>query len=302
MLLADPAAGGEVSAEVELRRQPASFAGTLALRTPWGTSTREIQAERCETVAEATALLIAIAIDPLATHHTLERTHGAPIGSPPNEDEPEDDPEIPGLAPTAFESFTAPIAPDPRVRPTPPSTVPPPDRPPRVHQGFVRLEAGGGLGPFPQAGVTLAGAIGYRTRWLRVGAHARYWAPQRIGHPLDSTVAADLSLWGAGAHGCAGPRWNEIELPVCASLDAGLMRGEGRGTLARVGTDRRPWVAARLGPALAWSPRPFLGLWAGFDVAFAVLRPRFHIDPLGPIFEMPIPSGRAFIAIEARFP
>ena len=224
-LIADPTAGREVLAEIELHRRATGFAGTLALRTPWGTSTRELQAERCETVAEATALLIAIAIDPLATEQALERIDDAPTESPPNEAGPEDEPEVPGLVPTtASDSVVAPVTSEQRGGPartsateapsSDPPTEPPTEPPPRTHQGFVRLEAGGGLGPFPQAGVTLAGAIGYRTRWLRVGAHARYWIPQRVNHPLDSAVAADLSLWGAGAHGCAGPRWNEIELPV----------------------------------------------------------------------------------------
>jgi len=81
-----------------------------------------------------------------------------------------------------------------------------------------------------------------------------------------------------------------------------VMQGEGRGALEWTGSVSRPWVALRVGPALAWSPRPAFGLWLGFDVATAVFRPRFTIDALGPIYEAGVLSGRAFVAIETRFP
>jgi hypothetical protein len=103
-------------------------------------------------------------------------------------------------------------------------------------------------------------------------------------------------------HACGGPRWRALELPVCLGLDAGLMRGQGRGALARVDVAARPLLALRIGPALAWSPVPAVALWLGIDVATAFVRPRFTIEDLGPIHTVGVLSGRLFFAVELRLP
>lgn len=119
-------------------------------------------------------------------------------------------PAPPALAPEAPAEplalrWDAPEGPDPRERPAQTSVAPPPPAstaaPPPDPPGFVRIDAGGGLGLLPQPGVTLDGAIGYRRRWLRVGDHGRYRFPQRVNHPLDATVRARRASGAAAHHG-----------------------------------------------------------------------------------------------------
>ncbi len=302
-------AGTGVEAEVELLASDTGYAGTLRLQAPWGESTRPLQAERCETIAEATALLVAITIDPLTTDGVLrtERAQAERSEDPETQPTPEDAPAeavVPPVAETAPPTATTSPNEDasrssaPQDRRSPP----PPTPRERTTQGLLRVEVSGGLGLLPQLGAALAGTVGLRHRWLRVGVHGRYWLPQQVAHPLDPAVTAELRLWSLGVHACAGPRWGAIELPVCGGMDAGAMRGEGRGALPQTRDEQRPWVALRVGPALVWSPNPRIGLWLGLDLAASALRPRFHITDLGPIHEVGVLSGRALGGLEIRVP
>jgi hypothetical protein len=287
-----PEATGEgVAAEVVLHRESDRLHGTLSLRTPWGSSLHVLEAERCETVLEATALLVAIAIEPLQTEQALAREQTTPVAPAPT-------PAVPASPPPR------PRAPAPIAAAEPPSepadaTAAPPAR---TTQGTLRIEGGLAAGLLPEPGTTLAIAAGVRRGYVRVGAHAMLWPAQRALHPRDRTVSATLRPWAVGVHGCGGPRWKTLELPVCLGLDAGAMQGEGRGALVRADAAVRPYLALRLGPALAWAPVPALALWLGADLSTTLLRPGFDIEALGPIHTAGWVSGRVFFAVEARFP
>lgn len=289
-----PGATGEgVAVEVDLRRESTRLLGRLALRTPWGSTTRELEAERCDAVLEATALLVAIAIEPLRTEQALAREQTlAPAPAPA--------PVVPASPPPSSRA-PAPIAPAERP-PEPAEAEPSAAASARAIQGTLRVEGGLAAGLLPEPGTTAAIAAGVRYGLLRVGAHAMLWPAQRALHPGDRTVSATLRPWAAGVHGCGGPRWRSLELPVCLGLDAGAMQGEGRGALVRADAAVRPYLALRLGPALAWSPVPALALWLGADLSTTLLRPGFSIEGLGAIHSAGWVSGRVFFAVEARLP
>jgi hypothetical protein len=289
--LVPDATGDGVAVEVILDRQSGRLHGTLSLRTPWGSSLHVLEAERCETVLEATALLVAIAIEPLQTDRALAREHTAPIAPAPA-------PVVPASPPRPRAAPIAPSAPPREPTDAEPSAA----APARTTQGTLRIEGGLAAGLLPEPGTTLAIAAGVRRGYVRVGAHAMLWPAQRALHPRDRTVSATLRPWAAGVHGCGGPRWKTLELPVCLALDAGAMQGEGRGALVRADAAVRPYLALRLGPAIAWSPVPALALWLGADLSTTFLRPRFDIEALGPIHTAGWVSGRVFFAVEARFP
>jgi hypothetical protein len=292
--LVPDATGEGVAVEVDLRRESTRLLGSLALRTPWGSTTRELEAERCEAVLEATALLVAIAIEPLQTEQALAREQTVPIAPAPA-------PVVPASPPPPRPRASAPLA--PAAPPSEPAYAEPSAAPPaRTTQGTLRIEGGLAAGLLPEPGTTLAIAAGVRRGYVRVGAHAMLWPAQRALHPRDRTVSATLRPWAAGVHGCGGPRWKTLELPVCLAVDAGAMQGEGRGALVRADAAVRPYLALRLGPAIAWSPVPALALWLGADLSTTLLRPGFDIEALGPIHTAGWVSGRVFFAVEARFP
>lgn len=276
-----PGATGEaVVVDVALRRVVDGFEGEISLHAPRGTSARTLHAPSCASVVEAMALLVAVAIEPLATERALQRPARASVPDPPAVTTPSM--RAPMLAPVAAD----PVADPPRTR----------------VQAVLRLAAEGGLVPLPRLGMGVGVALGLRHRWLRAGAHARAWPAQHVVHPRDAAVSAELRALAFGAHLCGGPRWTALELPICGGLDAGVVHGRGRGALVVAREVTRPWVALHLGPALVWSPVPAVGLWLGFDVVASVLRPRFTIDPLGSIHDVPEASGRAFVAVEVRAP
>jgi hypothetical protein len=91
-----------------------------------------------------------------------------------------------------------------------------------------------------------------------------------------------------------------LELPLCAGLEAGQAfgAGDGLGDSARA---RVPWLAAVVGPALAWSPRPRFALWLGADLVVPLLRGTFIADEL--LLHRIGPVGlRAALGLELRLP
>jgi hypothetical protein len=80
------------------------------------------------------------------------------------------------------------------------------------------------------------------------------------------------------------------------------MRGE-----ARVASGRAAfagWLAVTVGPGLVWHAGRRWSLWAGLEVALAVVRPRFELRgdaQAVSLFRPAAASGRLWIGLEWRF-
>ena len=294
---------GSATATVEglahVAETPEGFTARLELRTAWATSTRTLEAERCSSLADAVALLVAIAIDPIAVDRTLDEAPapaptpaGAPVEPPP--------PSRPASPPAAEPpSPPPPVASDPPPRPSSPSRRPEPADE-RALQLLLRPTVGVSAGLLPRVGPSLHAAAGLRWRWLRAGVQASHWLPRLAELDARPEPVAELRLWGVGVHGCAGPRWGRVELTGCVALHGGRMRGEGRGTLDRVRVEHRPWVAASIGPALVVSLAAPIGLWVAVDGTASLYRPRFHVQGLGSVHEVGPLAFTAQIGLEVR--
>lgn len=321
-------AGLRVSGEI--RRDGDAWVLRLVARTSGGVQRRRLRHTECALLGEAAALLVAMAVDPVAVVASprlagLLRRDSKPRPRPdvnpalrppaawvPAAIEP---PEPPRPEPTQPPTAVAPASPPapPPIRTTtpapPPGRVAPPAPPtirpatPIVRAITLRLSGGLALGATPAVAGGIGGAIG-----LGLGRRARlelpifYTTPTRASLASAPQAGALISLAGAGLRGCGVPGARRVEVPLCLGAELGSMRATGFG----VDDGRSPrslWAALTPGLAVLVLPRPWLALGVWLDVPVALVRPRFFVGEGGGEVWRARPAGlRAGLGVEVRIP
>lgn len=283
---------------VEVKERARRWTAALELTTTDGTSRRSLTGSSCAEVSEAAAFVTAVVVDP----GVLMRSPGAPaVEEAPVIEAP--------IVPEPRATEDAPAVPEPPLAPlmTPPPVVAPqtaaPEQRPRARRilGFVR--PGGGFEAFGMPGIgpqaNLAGGL-IGLKW-RAEVFAMYRAPSdTYVDSVDPPAGARVRMWAVGARGCGVLRPSVLEVPLCVGIEAGqvIARGLGYG-LAQ--SDRIPWAAALVGPALAWAPRRWFALWLGVDAGIPLVGGSFESDGAGVLFKIIRFSLRAGVGVELRF-
>lgn len=280
--------GGSIDVRVGLEAVAAGWAVVVELDSALGLDRREFVAESCAVAIDASALVIAVALDPVAVTLALEELR-EPEPEPEREPEREPEPE-PELEPE----------PEPELRVTLASD-PPDDPPPRPTQlrGGLAVLGGGGYGPLQSgSGILLARVALIGRAWrseLRGG-----WLPPVV-HDVGDDRRIRVDGWLIGARGCGVPSRNALEFPLCVGIEAGGVRGSPLDPITNPRDASQPWVAAELGPGLHWAPRPRLAL--GLEVAAVVpfVTAGFALDEQRVLGFSPV-GVRALASIELRLP
>lgn len=254
---------------------------------------RTLDADRCETLAEAAALVASVGWDPVATVQALELPapdDGGllpdPLDSPSVTQEPRGSVAGGGRSPARGTVATD----------RPPSR----ERPRRDRSVGLWLRARGGVGvavvPHADAIVDLALAVGTaRVRGELLGA----WAS-----PRSRGVGADglrVQLGSVTPRICATVPQGRVDLVACGGVALGAMRGV-RGTAARV----VPWIAAHADVGLRIVITPRLSAWVSAVVELPLRYPRFVIhaadDPRDTreLFRPSVASLRGLAGLEIR--
>jgi hypothetical protein len=245
-----------------------------------GEHRRSLDAEQCEALADVTALVWALGLDPTGLD---------------DEAEAETAPELGRSVSRSIENPEASIS-----RQLTRETKKPPRHAAQDGVGFgIRLLAGGEYGALPggSGGGRLVGAL--LTRRFRFEAMGSYWLPRpaRMG---TQGVGADVRLTTGGADGCvrlyAG---RSIEFPICVGAEMGLMRADTVGT-ATPKRAHAAFASARLSPAVAWRVADWVGLWLGVEGFVALARPQFEIGESAVFLPQPV-GIRAFAGVEFGF-
>jgi hypothetical protein len=252
-------------------------------------SLRQLVAPQCETVLDAAAFVVAVAIDPSLAGE------GEGVLVEPEPEVPT--PSVQDPPATAAASSTTP----PAASTTSTPAAPPP--PPRKRSLFGLARAGGGIdgGAMPRVGAMLEGAVGVGGKWFRLEATGLYRLQTMQRAVSDPTVGGRFTFWAFGARGCGVPRWNRVEFPLCAGLEGGRMVAQGFG-LPTNRTVRSPWGAVTFGPGLAWKPHKNIALVVQAALGVPFVRTRLTIENLGTIHKTGPVFGRAWIGFEGRFP
>ena len=247
-------------------------------------SLRQLVAPHCETVLDAAAFVVAVAIDPsLASEGAVE----PPVPEP--------------TVPVPTTTQTAPVGPTaPQPPPITTSATPPPPKRRKVH-AIVR--AGGGIdgGALPRVGAMFEGAIGVGGKWFRVEATGMYRLQTTEYTVADPTVGAGVAMWSFGARGCGVPRYKRVEFPLCAALEGGRQIAQGTG-LNPNRTLRTPWGAATFGPGVAFKAHKNIAIVIMAALGVPFVRTSLTAENLGTIYRTGPVFGRLWLGFEGRFP
>jgi len=284
----------------------------LEIKTKSSLDRRSLEGASCSVLADAAALLIAIAVDPVAV---TERVAAVTWRSTPASDVDRGVPEPPPLpepepaAAEPAEEAAEPAADDPDGRFGPP---PGPDatatraRRPRARRPIqarfaARPWGGGSFGVLPSFGGTIGATAAAIIAWARVELGGGYWfgGDELLSDPAG--VGGSFDLWALALRGCGTPSVGAVEFPLCAGVEMGAMRGQGTG-VDRTREGSSLWAGLQLAPSVAWAPIPRLAVWASPEVVVALRRPRFHIDGLGHVFRAGPAGLRLLAGLEVRLP
>jgi hypothetical protein len=261
---------GRVTVDTEL-----GFTAHLRFSGTGGGRTRKLSHPECASLAEASALVIALAIDPervkaqeARKQAERERTALAesPPAPPPSAESDGASPRPPtSVADPALqpESATPPVA--PAVAPTvaPLSSSPRSERASRsrARHGGARKSRGldlvpsgsllVGAGMLPAPGTGLGAGFAIESGAFRIAASGRYWFERSESVTPGEPPAVGMKLVTVGARFCGVILSGELAFAGCAGADIGDMTGRGENLLGnRTQHDR------------------FSGLFAGLELGF----------------------------------
>jgi hypothetical protein len=226
-------------------------------------------AKQCSALADATALKVALAIDPVATARAIE---------------------VVALAPEPQPKLVA--RPSDVVQQSAPSQAP-------FAAGGVRVAGGGGFGLLP--GVARGAALSLwveRSQWRVELAGQGYFGGDARYQQMP-TVGASLNLFSGLARVCPVARASGLEFPLCVGLELGFMRGVGFG-LEIPEKSNSWWGAVVLGPAFRLPVSEAVALWFEADGVAPFLRPGFNVRNLGTLYTAAPGSARLWVGCEIR--
>jgi hypothetical protein len=276
----------EASAHVEATAD--GYALELRISGGDDAGVRRLAARDCSELAQATALIVAIAIDPNAG---ASPPQPEPVG---RASDPPPDPPPPPPPPIVADDEPAPTPLDARGG----------DRRDRAR---VRLALRGGAGMdvalWRPIGASVLLGIGVIGRNFRVDLLGRYAAPTTAS-TADDAIRASAQQWSVGVAGCWSPRFDRVpklELPLCGGAEAGAMHAKGSGAALHGRHNRAPWIAASAGPGFAWVLDRRVAVWVSAEAVVLLAGPRFVTDR-GTVVIDPRRAGfRALAGVELRF-
>ena len=280
---------------------------------------RALDAESCRAAADATALIVAMAVDPslaLAPAHADAGAAIVPLVAPIASGTAAP-PATASAAPTATEvpaaTATPAAAPTPRPPPratpraTAASSATPADASGRGK--VIALSFGLAADDGALSGVKpgLWGAIAWIPKRARVELGVEYFPATRVQVASNPARGADLDLAIGALHGCyVAAREGKVELGPCAGAEVGWMRGAGFG-VASASAGGTMWAGLLVGGLLNVRVSELFSLRLSLDAVAPLSRPSFVLDSPG-VGGVPLKVhksagivGRGLFGAELRF-
>jgi hypothetical protein len=249
---------------------------TLETESKTASGHRTIEAVTCQGLANATALIVALMIDPDAVAARSGKAQG---------DEPPSVPPAPS-APVPVQLHAAPDA-----------------RSARATFLLAGAAAAGSAGvlPSPDVGASISvGVLG--PRW-RVEARAAY-GPRRVqsGTLADPPGAYGRFSFLAGTlAGCMTFLPSRFELGPCASVEVGALRGQGF-RVTQTTSNTSPWFGLGIGGWAAIRANAWLYFPIHADAVFPLWRPNYVFQNVPtPVFQSWFMGLRLTAGVELRF-
>jgi hypothetical protein len=284
-----------LAVEVEITVDGDRWLADMSLIDADGRARRQFEARSCQALADATALIVAVTLDPMAVSASLSAAHTAAANPAP---EPIVTPEP---------------EPEPRPEPTPEPDPQPNDRgtlgvsssdaehdelssgPDRLHVG-LSIHGGGGYGPTAGAHGIVGGRVGLLGPRWRVDAAARWSVPRR---ERLAGATGSFDAWAIEARGCWVPVAGPVELPLCPGFELGSVRGRGLAPTPNATTSSFLWLAPSLSQGLAWAVVPRFAIGVELGLLVPLTRGRFAVGD-APIEQLTVFGVRGLASVELR--
>jgi len=312
-------AAPKLRAAVRIDTTDTGYALQLDTELDGATGQRRIEAASCAELVDASALIVAFAIDPEAASRAassapIVASDGAPAVVTPVEGEPvapapaeaaPPQPPPPEPAPPEAAQVKRPV---PRVEPRPKGV----DRErapeharavlrPRA-QLFVRPLAMLDTGTLPTLGVGPSLAVGLRIRRISLELGVSYLPAQLIIEATDDRIIGELR-WLAGSAGACYSLFPDQRLDAapCVRMELGRLWGRGRNLEADMVSAGATWLALLAGAQVSYEL--LRGLAVGLEVAagLPLLASAFRVDAVGEVHETPSVVGRLSAGVTLSF-
>lgn len=264
---------------------------------------RTLRASTCVELADAAALVLALALDPDLAARRGEGVapDAEPDPDPGSESNPASDPDPdPGSDPGADSE----PGPNPSAAP-----VPAPRNPPRViiltHRKaapswHLAVTAALDLGTTSSVALGPSASLSFSSRAFELALDALWLPPRRSNIPADPTKGGDLQLFALAPRVCFVPLQRRFAAGVCGTFEAGQLSGRGFGTAND--SSRATWWAAA-GPALfgRYFALPFFGITTRVELLAPLQDIEFTLENVGVAHRVPSVVGRFALGVEAHF-
>ncbi len=268
------------------------FSLSLRVVTDGVVDDRVLVADRCEALADTTALVAALAADPIATAGVVDvpaLVEAARLG----------DADAVLGDPTADVGALPPDAgvrprPSPREREAPRGRT----RSSSPVGVWTRLDAGVQFGAVPGVAFGLAGVLAVGGRRLRGELAGSYWLP-RTTDRAGTTIRVQLGA--VAPRICGTLPQGRIDVVLCAGPELGILRGDVQG-----GPTRLPlWLAVTAEAGIRVPVSRRVSVWTTVAAAAPVLFPRFRlVDATGTrqreVYRPAAAGVRGLVGIEVR--
>jgi hypothetical protein len=234
-----------------------------------GPRVRELDGSTCLAVGNATALILALMIDPAAVASTNAQAAGAPT-APPAPAPPPSSP-VP-VEPPPPPSSAAPVAP-PATATTSPVAATRPLRPPIHLAAWALADFGTVSGPTYAVG----GEVAVTVRAVRVELGGSVLPSQRVLVPGSSYEGGRVGLIAGFAGACydvLAPR--SFTLAPCLGVELGWLHATSV-NVALPGSNDALWSGFRAGGLFEWFPIQHFGLFLRGDAVVPFKRTTFYI-------------------------
>jgi hypothetical protein len=250
----------------------------LTLRTDGVEETRALEGASCSALAEASAVVIALAIDPSATHCAVP---AEPMLVPP----PDPGPSEPRSSePPILASIGAAVP--SKIAPSVEST---PSTAPATRAWRVALGLGGAMnvGPLPAPGAGVAASATVRLNRFRVGLLGTLWSRQ--SPRFSESGGASFEMLEVGAFGGYMVPVGALAFGPCATVEATYMNVQGVGIRAPRASSKL-WPTALLGGRLEARFASWGGLFSHAEALLPLGAPIYTLGTVGDAVHLHQPS------------
>jgi len=273
-----------------------------------GPRVRIIEGRSCAAIADATALIIALVIDPTVVPPEPVRPSPPETAASPTPPTPPAPPTAPA-PPATSSAAPRPSAPAPTTTVAAPTPPPLPPRTPAAARtplfrsfrvaGWAGADVGSLPGVAPGFGIEAAAILGAFRLELGGELYPDRHALVAKGSPFGGDVGLVAGYGGVCYKPLATPTF---ELGPCAEMELGRLHATGAGA-DHTTSGASLWAAPRAGVLFGVFPLSFLGLRVHAAAAFPLERPEFVLDNVpGRVVHQPGPvAGRLEWGVEARF-